>query len=86
MRYHFRQVVLLIWLLVCIWPAAVLAKVPVFVSIVPQRYFVEQIGGKHVDVQVMVLPGASPTTYEPKHRNRCHEIRTCWTGFHAKFT
>ncbi len=68
MRYHFRQVVLLIWLLVCIWPAAVLAKVPVFVSIVPQRYFVEQIGGKHVDVQVMVLPGASPTTYEPKPR------------------
>ena len=58
----------LFWLFVCIWPAAALAKVPVFVSILPQRYFVEQIGGQHVDVQVMVLPGASPTTYEPKSR------------------
>jgi len=56
------------WLFVCIWPAVALAKVPVFVSILPQRYFVEQIGGEHVDVQVMVLPGASPTTYEPKSR------------------
>jgi zinc transport system substrate-binding protein len=50
------------------WPTVVLAKVPVFVSILPQRYFVEQIGGTHVDVQVMVLPGASPTTYEPRAR------------------
>ena len=58
----------LVWLFVCIWPAAALAKVPIFVSILPQRYFVEQIGGQHVDVQVMVLPGASPTTYEPKSR------------------
>ena len=39
---------------------------PVFVSILPQQYFVQQIGGKHVDVQVMVAPGASPATYEPK--------------------
>lgn len=41
-------------------------KVPVFVSIVPQKFFVEQIGKDLVDVQVMVLPGASPATYEPK--------------------
>jgi zinc transport system substrate-binding protein len=68
MHYHFRQVVILAWLLVSIWPAAALAKVPVFVSIFPQRYFVEQIGREHVDVQVMVLPGASPATYEPKSR------------------
>ena len=59
---------MLVWLFVCIWPGAALAKVPVFVSILPQRYFVERIGGEHVDVQVMVLPGASPTTYEPKPR------------------
>jgi zinc transport system substrate-binding protein len=38
----------------------------VVVSIVPQKYFVEQIGGDRVDVSVMVLPGASPATYEPK--------------------
>lgn len=39
---------------------------PVFVSIVPQQYFVQQIGKNKVDVSVMVLPGASPATYEPK--------------------
>lgn len=36
------------------------------VSILPQKYFVERIGGQHVRVTVMVLPGASPATYEPK--------------------
>lgn len=41
-------------------------KVSVFVSIVPQRYFVQQIGKDRVDVQAMVQPGASPATYEPK--------------------
>lgn len=38
----------------------------VFVSILPQQYFVQQIGKDQVQVQVMVLPGASPATYEPK--------------------
>jgi zinc transport system substrate-binding protein len=38
----------------------------VTVSILPQKYFVERIGGEHVDVNVMVQPGASPATYEPK--------------------
>ncbi len=41
-------------------------KVAVFVSIVPQKFFVEQIGKDLVDVRVMVEPGASPATYEPK--------------------
>jgi len=36
------------------------------VSIVPQQYFVERIGGEYVMVNVMVEPGASPATYEPK--------------------
>ncbi len=36
------------------------------VSIVPQKYFVERIGGEYVQVNVMVEPGASPATYEPK--------------------
>ena len=38
----------------------------VFVSIVPQKYFVEKIGGDLVDVSVMVQPGANPHNYEPK--------------------
>ena len=41
-------------------------RLTVFVSIVPQKYFVEQIGKDLVDVQVMVQPGAGPHTYEPK--------------------
>lgn len=40
--------------------------VSVFVSIVPQQYFVQQIGKDKVAVSVMVQPGASPATYEPK--------------------
>ena len=40
----------------------------VFVSIVPQKYFVEKIGGDLVEINVMVQPGASPATYEPKPR------------------
>lgn len=40
-------------------------KVRVVVSILPQVYFVERIGGSNVDVSVMVPPGASPATYEP---------------------
>ncbi len=43
-------------------------KIPVFVSIVPQKYFVQQIGKNLVDVRVMVKPGANPATYEPKPR------------------
>jgi zinc transport system substrate-binding protein len=43
-------------------------KLSVFVSIVPQKYFVQQIGKDMVDVKIMVKPGASPATYEPKPR------------------
>jgi zinc transport system substrate-binding protein len=41
-------------------------KPTVFVSIVPQKYFVQQISKDLVKVEVMVQPGASPATYEPK--------------------
>ena len=43
-------------------------RLAVFVSIAPQKYFVHQIGREQVDVQIMVPPGASPATYEPKPR------------------
>jgi zinc transport system substrate-binding protein len=42
------------------------APIPVAVSILPQRYFVERIGGRLVEVEVMVPPGATPETYEPR--------------------
>jgi len=35
------------------------------VSIAPQKYFIERIAGNDFDVNVLVLPGASPETYEP---------------------
>ncbi len=43
-------------------------KLQVTVSIVPQKYFVNQIAGDHVQVMVMVKPGSSPATYEPQPR------------------
>ena len=41
-------------------------KIDVFVSIAPQKYFVEKIAQTQVEVSVLVQPGASPATYEPK--------------------
>ncbi len=40
-------------------------KLICFVSVPPLAYFVERVGGEHVDVRVMVGPGHSPATYEP---------------------
>ena len=51
-------------------------KLPVFVSIVPQKYFVQQIGKDLVEVQAMVQPGASPATYEPKPKQMADLSKT----------
>lgn len=51
-------------------------RVPVFVSIVPQKYFVQQIGRDLVDIKVMVRPGASPATYEPKPKQMADLSKT----------
>jgi zinc transport system substrate-binding protein len=40
-------------------------RIKVFVSILPQAYFVKRVGEDRVDVSVMVGPGHSPATYEP---------------------
>ncbi len=40
----------------------------VYVSILPQAYFVERIGGSDVQVEVLVQPGQSPATFEPTPR------------------
>lgn len=48
-------------------PAGLAAeKLSVFVSIAPQKYFVQQISKDLVDVHIMVPPGADPHTYEPR--------------------
>ncbi len=43
-------------------------KISVSVSIPPLKYMVNKIGGKNVQVSVMVTPGSNPATYEPKPR------------------
>jgi len=40
----------------------------VFVTITPQKYFVDKISGGKASVSVMVEPGANPHAYEPKPR------------------
>ena len=40
-------------------------RIKVFVSILPQAFFIEQLGGSRVEVDVLVGPGRSPATYEP---------------------
>ena len=40
-------------------------KLQVFVSVLPQQYFVKQVGGERIDVEALVLPGQSPATYNP---------------------
>ena len=47
------------------WGQGEKAKIPVFVSILPQAYFLERIGGSHVDVEVLIGAGQSPHSYEP---------------------
>ena len=42
------------------------ANLEITVSIAPQEYFLKRVGGERVAVTVMVQPGASPATYEPK--------------------
>mgnify|MGYP001160674438 CR=1 FL=1 len=42
--------------------------IKVTVSILPQKFIVEKIGGERVKVNVMVPPAASPETYEPSHQ------------------
>jgi zinc transport system substrate-binding protein len=40
-------------------------RLTVFVSILPQKDFVERVGGGRAQVSVLVGPGQSPATYEP---------------------
>ena len=56
------------WTLTCPLQAFSNDRVAVFVSIAPQKYFVQQIGRELVDVQIMVQRGGDPHTYEPKPR------------------
>jgi len=43
-------------------------KITVFVSVAPQKQFVERIGGEFVEVHVLLPAGQSPETYAPSPR------------------
>ena len=45
------------------------AEVSAFVSILPHKTFVENVGGKRVNVQALVRPGQSPAIFEPTPRD-----------------
>ena len=45
--------------------AADTPKISIFTSILPQKFFVEQLAGDLAEVEVMVGPDMSPHTYEP---------------------
>jgi zinc transport system substrate-binding protein len=53
-------------LMLCALSSPSLARVRAVVSIMPQKFFLEQLAGDLVEVTVMVPPGASPHTYEPR--------------------
>ena len=64
--------IVLIFLAAAAWPAAAEPddgeRLKVFVSILPQAYIVERIGGERVQVEVLVRPGQSAETYQPTPR------------------
>ena len=62
-----RKVMLLILTVFCIGAAyaAPPEKINVFVSIMPQKYFAERIGGDLVKVSVLVPSGTSPENFDP---------------------
>lgn len=47
------------------YPCLAAEPVPVAVSVLPEKYLVERVGGPNVDVFVTVEPGQNPATYEP---------------------
>ncbi len=56
-----------LWLLLCLLPAWATA-LPVAVSVVPQKTFVEGVGGPAASVLVMVPRGQDPALYQPTPR------------------
>lgn len=64
-----KKILLFFWALLLVFSCKT-GSVPVdkpviSVSIIPQKYFIEQLAGDLVEVNVMIPPGASPATYEP---------------------
>jgi len=56
------------FLLILVWPSLVAAQLSLFVSVLPQKMMLERVGGKHVQVNVMVGKGFNPAVYQPTPR------------------
>ncbi|PLX62839.1 metal ABC transporter solute-binding protein, Zn/Mn family [Sedimenticola selenatireducens] len=59
---------LLISLLLAFGTVVSAEPLSVYVTILPQKFFVQRLGGEHVRVSVLVGPGQSPETFEPLPR------------------
>lgn len=64
-KYVFIILTLSVFLLSCSQKGTESGKPLISVSILPQQYFLEQLAGKLIEINVMVPPGASPATYDP---------------------
>lgn len=62
----FLATVLSLWLMAGVRTVDAQKPLQVAVSILPQKYFVEKVGGEWVAVSVMVEPGVDPHVYDPK--------------------
>ena len=61
-----KKIVISLSIMMTLFSLSAFAKDGLTVSILPQKYFVEKIAKDNFEVTVMVSPGASPATYEPK--------------------
>jgi zinc transport system substrate-binding protein len=68
MSHRYRTLVLSGIFAVALVGVAHAGTISAFVSILPQKYFVERVAGSLAEVSVMVGPGDSPATYEPTPR------------------
>ncbi|MFP4428410.1 MAG: metal ABC transporter solute-binding protein, Zn/Mn family [Desulfovermiculus sp.] len=63
------RIVLISCILAIIFPVAAnlyASPINAFVSIPPQKAFIQAIGQGLVEVEIMIQPGSNPATYEPK--------------------
>ncbi len=65
MKRFFRLLPVIFLVLSCGRSSYTPERITVSVSIAPFRFFVDEIGGRHFDVNVMVPPGSDPHIYEP---------------------
>ncbi|MBU8870769.1 MAG: zinc ABC transporter substrate-binding protein [Gemmatimonadales bacterium] len=65
---HVRPVIAALFFLLAPTTGIGQSPVRVVVSILPQVWFAEKIGGREIQVSVLVGPGQSPATYDPSAR------------------